>query len=70
MNNHYKSLPRLYSFHFGYPKPEVITMRPRRKRPINGIVDKPLPDVGQIPNIDFARDPIEKDLFDVDLEDL
>ena len=45
-------------------------MRQKKRRLMNGIVDKPLPDPGQIPNIDFARDPIEKDLFDIDLEDL
>jgi hypothetical protein len=47
-----------------------MNMRPRRKRFFDGTIDKPLPDAGQIPNIDFARETIKKDLYDVDLEDL
>ena len=45
-------------------------MRPRRKRPVDGTVDLPLPDVSQIPNVDFAREPLEKDPFDIKLEDV
>ncbi len=45
-------------------------MIPRRKRSVNGMVDIPLPDVGQIPNVDFAREPLEKDPYDIKLEDV
>jgi hypothetical protein len=59
-----------FSFHFGHPKLEVMNMIPRRKRPVDGTVDIPLPDVGQIPNVDFAREPLEKDPYDIKLEDV
>ncbi len=45
-------------------------MKFRRKRPVDGTVDIPLPDVGQIPNVDFAREPLEKDPYDIKLEDV
>ncbi len=47
------------------------SMKPREKRPIvDGSADKPIPDVYKALDTDLARDNLENDLPNADLQDL
>ena len=62
----------IYAIHHNYAKSEVSNiMKPKKKRPIvDGNADKPIPDVYLVLDTDLARDNLENDLSDADLQDL